>query len=163
MKSLTTFVAVLSLITSTAFSQSKSFMTLKEKFSGAHNSFSFTTSGFFARTILRLSGEHEYIHALRDVKTIRLIVIPESSFKAQHVTLPGFIRVAKQDSFEELAHVHDSGDDVTLLIQSPKKGKDNNRYLLLVDSDNEIVAIEVWGYIDPEELCKNNKNMAYSH
>jgi hypothetical protein len=163
MKSITASIALLLLITSAAFSQSKSFMILKEKFSGAHNSFSFTTSGFFARTILRFSGGHDYVHALRDVKTIRLIVIPEASFKAQHVTLPGFIKVAKQDSFEELAHVRDSGDDVTLLIQSPEKGKDNNRYLVLVDSDNEIVAIEVWGYIDPEELCKHNKNMAYSH
>jgi hypothetical protein len=163
MKSITTTLALCLIVTGTAFSQSKSFITLKEKFSGVGDSFSFSTSGFFARTILRLAGEHEYTKAIRDVKTIRLIVIPEAAFKAQDVTLQGFInKVAKKDSYEELARVHDNGDDVTLMIQSPKKNKDN-RYLLLVDSDDEIVAIEVRGYLDPEYLLNNNKKLAYSH
>ena len=59
----------------------------------------------------------------------------------------------KRDGFEELARIKDNGDDVTLYIQSSNKRKD--RYMILVEEDSEIVAIELKGSIDPEFLLEH--------
>lgn len=156
----TLLTVVFILIIFSASAQSKSFQVLRQKFSENENTFSFTTSGFFAKTILWVAGEHEYIKAIKDVKNIRLIVIPKEAFRKQQVTLAGFMKFTKQDSFEELARVRDHGDDVRLLIQGEKTGKDN-RYLILAESNDEIVAIEVKGDIDPNILLKNDRSLAY--
>jgi hypothetical protein len=142
-----------------AHGQSKSYRILREKFQGNPNVFSFSTSGFLARTALWMAGEHDYTEAVKDVQKVRLTVVPESAFKANRVTLGGFKKIAKKDGFEELARVKDHGDDVTLLLQSPS-GKKANRYLLLVDSNSEIVIIEITGYVDPSILLKDNAKIA---
>jgi hypothetical protein len=59
------------------------------------------------------------------------------------------MKVAKDDNFEEIMKIKDHGDDVTLMIQSDGT-KDDNRYLLLVDDDDEVVAMELVGYINPQ-------------
>jgi hypothetical protein len=142
--------------------QSKSYRLLKEKFSGSENVYSIRTSGFIARTVLRMAGEREYIDAIRDVHSVRLIVIPKDAFRKQDVTLSGFKKVTKKDGFEELAHVRDHGDDVTILIQTPSRKKTDNRYLLLVEENDEVVVIEVRGHIDPDRLLKYNDTIAYN-
>ena len=161
MKTIATCLIILICTIGSAYSQSKSFVTLREKFSGDHNVFSFHTSGFFARMILGFAGEHEFQHAVKDIRDIRLIVIPKEAFREHDVTLNGFKKLAKKDSFQQLAHVHDHGDDVTLLMQPNAKGGDD-RYLVLVDDDNEVVAIEVTGYIDPKIMLRNSKDTAYN-
>ncbi|MEO7988124.1 MAG: DUF4252 domain-containing protein [Chryseolinea sp.] len=149
---LSTFIALL-FVSASAFAQSESFVTLKDKFSGEDDVHHFAVSGFFARGILWMADEHEFYSAIKDVKNVRLIVIPREAFKAQDVTLNGFKKVLKNDGFEELVRVKDSGDDVTLYHQSsPKK---NDRYFVIVEDNDEIVGIEIKGYIDPEFILAN--------
>jgi hypothetical protein len=90
------------------------------------------------------------------------MVIPKSAFRREHLTVDGFVKFTRQDGYEELGRVRDHGDNVTLLLQTPKKSSDN-RYLVLVDDNDEVVAIEVKGYIDPEILLNpDQKKLAYS-
>jgi len=149
---LSTVVALL-IASASVFAQSESFHTLKDKFVGEDDVHHFAVSGFFARSILWMADEHEFYHAIRDVKTIRLIVIPRDAFKAQRVSLNGFKKVMKDDGFEELARIKDNGDDVTVYLQSSEKK--NDRYMILVEEDDEIVAIEMKGRIDPEFIAKH--------
>lgn len=159
MKSLTTTIAAILLVSVSASAQSKSYLTLKEKFEDS-KIISLRTSGFLARTVLRLAGEHEFTDAIKDINSIRVTVIPKAAFKARHLTVKGFCKFAKEDSFDELVSVRDSGDDVTILMQPSRKKKDNT-YLVLVDNDDEVVAVEVEGYIDPAPLYR--KEMAYQY
>jgi len=156
-----TFIILTLAIASSVYAQSKSYNILREKFRG-HESIGISTSGFLARTILRMAGEHEYYDAIKKIRNIRLMVISKGAFRAQNVSLKGFLKVAKADNFEELVHVRDSGDDVTLLLQTGKKN-DDYRYLLLVDGDDEVVAMEIRGYIDYELLLKDKEKIAYQY
>ena len=146
-------------VAATASAQSKSFITLREKFAGEKDVFAFRFSGGFARLALRIAGEHDFYDAIRDVKNIRFIVIPKRAFHKKRVSLSGFKKIAKEDGFEELAHIRDRGDDVEILLQPGKH--DNHRYLILIDDGGEVVAIEVRGYINPEEIrreiAQNNR------
>ena len=151
---LSTFIVLL-IASASAIAQSESFLTLKDKFNREDDVHHFAVSGFFARSILWMADEHEFYHAIKDVKTIRLIVIPREAFKAQDVTVNGFKKVLKGDGFEELARVKDSGDDITIYHQNT--GKKNDRYFVLVEDNNEIVGIELKGYVDAEYLMKNQR------
>jgi hypothetical protein len=162
MKSKFITLALLIIFPASAFAQSKSFQILKEKFRGTENVFSIRTSGFMARTVLWMAGEREYNSAIRDVYNVRLMVIPKSAFRKKEVTLEGFRKVIRKDGFEELAHMRDHGDDVTILIQSPSQKRSDNRYLLLVEENDEVVVIEVRGYIDPELMFKDKNTIAYN-
>jgi hypothetical protein len=155
MKSATLTLVFLLLSFTFVAAQSESFQTLKDKFTGSDNVHSFATSGFFARTVLWMAGEHDFNKAVRDIRSIRLITIPKVAFSEQDVTLNGFKKVVRKDSFQELANVSDHGDEVTLFMQPATKNK-SNRYLLLVDGDSEVVAIEIKGYIDPNVMLKNS-------
>jgi hypothetical protein len=115
-----------------------------------------------ARTVLWMAGEREYNEAIRDVHSVRLIVIPKDAFRKQNVTLAGFKEVTKKDGFEELTHVRDHGDDVTILLQTPSRKNPDNRYLLLVEENDQVVAIEIRGYIDPDRLLKYKDTIAYN-
>lgn len=159
MKTLTTFASIL-LFSVACLAQSKSFVSLKEKFSGDKDVYSLQASGFLARVILRMAGEHEFYDAVKDVRNVRLIVIPQDAFRRKSVTLSGFKKFTKKDSFQELAHVRDHGDRVTLLMQSSVSKRDN-RYLVLIDNNNEVIAIEVKGYIDPTLMLKEKRDLAY--
>lgn len=159
MKFLTTSVALL-LAASTAFAQSNSYQTLREKFRGERDVIALHASGSLARTILWIAGEKDFKDAIEHVKDIRFIVIPKNAFKANEVTLSGFKKIAQKDSFEELARVKDHGDVVTLMMQTSYKQK-HNRYLLLVESNSEVVVMEIKGYIDPT-LAAYREKIAYN-
>jgi hypothetical protein len=156
----TTAIFFLSLVTITfAVAQNSSFQVLNNKFEGRENVFSFSTSGFLAQAVLWMSGEHEFKKAVSDIDYIRFITIPKTEFEAQKVTVKGFKKILHKDEYELLASVKDKGDDVTLYIQSGKRDK-INRYFLLIDSANDIVGIEIKGYIDPE-LLSNQAKFSY--
>ncbi|MFZ6011509.1 MAG: DUF4252 domain-containing protein [Bacteroidota bacterium] len=157
----TTTLTLLLLITTISFSpaQSDSFQTLREKFSGRKNTFCFGTSGFFARTALWMAGEYEYIEAIEEVKSIRVIVIPKSSFQRLGLTVDGYKKFVAKDSFEKLAHMKDHGDDVAVYIQETNSR--HNRYQVIVESGDEVVVVEVKGYIDPGILLKKDCDLAY--
>lgn len=159
MKKTFAFVVLFTIVATAGHSQSKSYRILREKFQGTPNVFAFSTSGFLARTVLWMAGENEFLDAIEDVRKVRVSVIPQSAFKANDVSVAGFKKLAKKDGFEELAHVKEGGDDLTLLIQSPESKKEN-RYLLIADGDEETVIMEITGYVDPEILLKDKEKIA---
>ena len=109
MKSITTGIILLLAITTSSLAQSRSFQTIKEKFSGSEDVHCFSTNGFFARTILWMANEHEFNGAIKDIKSINLITVPKSAFRSEGVTVSGFKKVLQDDSFEQLARVTGSG------------------------------------------------------
>ena len=153
-----TATLLLVLVAVVASAQSKSFITLKEKFAGEKEVFAFRFSGGFARLALRIAGEHDFYDAIRDVRNVRFIVIPKNAFYEKRLSLNGFRKFAKEDGFEEVASIRDHGDNVDILVQPGKK--DNNRYLVLIDDGGEVVAVEMNGYINPEEI---RREIAYNN
>lgn len=152
------------LLSSTAIAQSNSFQALREKFRGERDVVALHASGSFARTILWIAGEKDFKDAISDVDDIRFIVIPKKAFRANAVSLNGFKKIAREDAFEELARVNDHGDDVTLMMQtsySKKHDTKDNRYLVVVESSNEVVVMEIKGYIDPN-LTIYKERIAYN-
>ena len=158
MKKITVTVLVVTLITSLSYAQSKSFLTLKDKFAGERDVFSFGASGGLARLALRIAGERDWQEAISEVKNIRFIVIPKQAFRERNLSVSGFYKFVKSDGFESLAHIKERGQDVRIYVQERKK--DDHRYLLLVNENNEFIAIEVKGYIDPEKI---RKEIAYNN
>jgi hypothetical protein len=151
-----TFAFVITIIAS---AQSESFMMLRDKFRGSENVFSFGTSGFIAKTVLWVAGEREYKEVFRDITNIRMIVIPRKAFHKKHVTVRGFKKAAKNtDQYEEVLTIRDGNDDVSVLLQEDKKKNKRNHYLMLVEDNSEVVAVEMSGYIDLQELRQSYEN-----
>jgi Domain of unknown function (DUF4252) len=129
-----------------AFAQSDSYQTLKDTFKKGDDVYSVSVSGMLCRTILRMAGEHEFRDAITDVKNIRVIVIPGTEFKRRGLSVAGFKKILKDDSFQELATVRDNGDDVSIFLQEGSKNRD--RYFILVDEGDEVVGVEIKGTMD---------------
>jgi hypothetical protein len=155
-------ITIILSITALAFvgAQSHSFKTLKEKFSESEDVQTFKASGFLARTVLWIAGEKEFIRAIKKVKNIRLITIPKSAFEEQSVSVGGFKKVLTIDSYEELALISDRSDAVGVYLQS-NENSNINRYFILIDNPQEVVAVELKGYIDPEILQANAGKFTY--
>lgn len=160
MKRTVVFVAFLLAGISESGAQSESFQALEKKFSSEENVFTLSTSGVFARTVLWLAGEHEFKRAMKQVKNIRLITIPATAFEQNKVSVAGFKKIVAEDSYEELALVRDRVEEVTLYVQSLENSS-LNRYLILIDNPEEVVAVEIKGYIDPGLL--NNQHLKVSY
>ena len=140
-----------SLVFSTAaFSQSDSFIALREKFAYDRDVHTFSTSAFLGGALFWMAGEHEFYDAIKDVKRIAFIVVPKDAFRREAVSVSGFKNVIRKDLFYELAKVKDHGDEITFYMKST--GSKNNRYMILVEEPENLIAIELTGYIDPEFL-----------
>lgn len=136
-----------------SIAQSRSFMTLQNKFSSTEDVFSFRASGFLSRSVLRLAGQREFRKAIRKVKNIRLLTIPTDAFAAQRVSVNGFRNIVRNDGFEQLAAVREDGNEVNVYLQ-PVKDSKINRYLILIQDETQVTAVEIKGYIDPGILKK---------
>ncbi len=156
-------VIALVLFTSLAFSQSNAYLNFKEKFRGRENVVSVSASGFLTRTMLMFAGEDEVNEAIRDVRKVRMTVVPRAAFRTEDVTVKGFIRHAKKNNFEELFNLHEHGDDVVLLQETRTKKRAPDRYLLLIDDNSEVILFELTGYIDQERLRRNFKKYNRYH
>lgn len=155
-------VILLSSAVSISFGQSQSFKTLSNKFADEDNVFTIKTSGLITRSVLKIAGEDDVRDALRDIKKVRMIVIPEAAFHIKDVSPEGFIKYAQStDGFEEVLRARDGKENVTLLV---KKGTENkqDRYLFVIDSGNEIVVAEMKGTIDYKKMFEDSKNVKYS-
>ena len=148
------------LISTSLFGQSNSYQALKNNFNDRPDVHSFNVSGFFCRMVLGMAGEWEFKEAINDVQHIRLITIPSEEFKAQGLSVNGFKKLQKKDSFEELASVRDHGDDVTFYLQSTGK---KNRYVVLIQEPDEVVVIEMKGYIDINLLLEKDKTLSFQN
>jgi hypothetical protein len=157
-------LTVLLFITTPAFlaAQSHSFNTLKKKFSASENVHSFRSSGFMARTVLWIAGERDFIRAIKEVKNIRLMTIPKSAFAEQALSVAGFKKVLRKDSYEELALISDHSDAVGVYLQS-NESSNANRYFILIDNPREVVAVELKGYIDPEILQARAEKLTHTN
>jgi Domain of unknown function (DUF4252) len=139
-------------VASTLMAQSNSYQTMKQTFKDADDVHAFSVSGFLARTVLRMADEHEFSEAITEVKSIKLITVPKDEFRVKGLTINGFKKILKGDSFQELANVRDNGDNVTFFIQ--ENGKKSDRYFILVEDNDEVVAIEMTGNIDMDKVMK---------
>ena len=152
MKTISAGLILSMLFITTCFSQSDSFLTLKEKFAYDHEVYSFSTSTFLGGALIKLAGEYEFYDAVKHVKRISVITIPRESFSREDVSVSGFKKIMRKDSFQELARMKEDGDVITFYMRSTESM--NNRYMILVEDSDNVVAIELTGYIDPEFLLK---------
>jgi len=153
-----TFALLLLISSATLMAQSNSYQILKNKFKGEPDVHSFSVSGWVGRLVLNLAGEYEFREAIKELDHIRLMTIPKSAFISQDVTVNGFKRILKQNTYEELAFIRDDGEEVTIYLQEGKHN--NNRYFVLIDEQDEVVAIEMKGYIDPQLLNPKTTTLA---
>lgn len=158
MKSLYIVFIALVLSVTSSLAQSKSYLALKEKFKTEPDVHSFSFSGWMGRLILNMAGEHEFRNAIKDLNHMRLITIPRLAFSAQQVTVKGFKKLLKQDSFEELAFIRDNGEEVSIYLREGNNHK--NHYFVLIEEEREVVAIELKGYLDPKLLNAENTTLA---
>lgn len=140
-----------------AHAQSDSFQTLQDHFLGLENVHQFKFSGLVGRTVLAIATPDEkgVREAIQDVRSFRLIVIPSKEFRNQNLTVKGFTEVLKKDSFDELAHITDNRDNVRVYHRT--EGNNRDRYFVLIDEGEEVIAIEIKGYIDTEMLISEMK------
>lgn len=158
MKSISLFAVAVLVATTSLFAQSNSYQTLKDKFKDQPDVHSFSMSGWMGRLVLNMAGEHEFKKAIKDLEHVRLIVIPITEFSEQHVSVNGFKKVLKQDSYEELAFICDQGEVVSIYLREGNNHK--NHYFVLVEEEHEVVAIEMKGYLDPKLLNPKNTTLA---
>lgn len=158
MKSKLVFVLVFLLAAVSGYSQSNSFQILKNKFRDHPDVHSFSLNGWMGRMVLNLAGEYEFRDAIKDVKYMRLITVPRSAFSAQHVSVNGFKKLLKQDTYEELAFIRDRGDEISIYLREGNNNK--NHYFVLIEEEREVVAIELKGYLDPKLLNPANTTLA---
>jgi hypothetical protein len=130
MKSVPLFMAAMVIATASAFAQSNSYETLKDKFKNQPEVHSLSLSGWVGRLVLNMAGEHEFRNAIKDLHHMRIITIPHSAFLNEQVTVRGFKKILKQDSFEELAFIREQGEEVSIYL---REGHNNtNHYFVLV-------------------------------
>lgn len=158
MKKLLTILLVISMA-SLASAQSDSYETFKDTFRGGRDVFCFGVRGWLARAVLRFTDEYEFRDAISDVKTIKVTIVPRGRFREQNLSIKEFKKILKDDSFAELAQVRDRGDNVTLYIQENSKRKHNSLYFILVEESDEVVAIEMRGYVSEEALARLKKEV----
>jgi hypothetical protein len=150
-------LVLFALIYTAGFSQSKSYQTLRDHFSGRENVHSFSIGGILCRMAVNIASKDEELwrNLMKDIDHVRFIVIPKEEFTNQNLSVGGFRNYLSKDSFEEVMSVKEKGDKVNIFHR--EDGNKKNRYFVLVEESNEVVAIEMKGYIDPE-LFKNEKN-----
>jgi len=158
MKSIYIVIVAILLAATSSIAQSNSYQALKEKFKEEPDVHSFSFSGWMGRLILNMAGEHEFRNAIKDLNHMRVITIPRSAFSAQQVSVKGFKKLLKQDSFEELAFIRDNGEEVSIYLREGNNHK--NHYFVLVEEEQEVVAIELKGYLDPKLLNPENTTLA---
>jgi Domain of unknown function (DUF4252) len=158
MKSISLFVVAVLVATTSLFAQSNSYQTLKDKFKDQPDVHSFSMSGWMGRLVLNMAGEFEFREAIKDLKHVDIITIPNAEFSALNLSVSGFKKVLKKDAYEELALIRDHGGEVSIYLREGSNNK--NLYFVLVEEENEVVAIELKGYLDPKLLNPKNTKLA---
>jgi hypothetical protein len=150
MKNILTLMLVFSV--ASAFSQSKSFEILCEKFKGENDVTSVSVGGFLLKTAIWLSGEKELRNEVGDIKSVRLINIPQREITRQNLHLSGFKKVLAKDNFEEVLLNKDKGELITVYICENQKA--SNLYFFLIEEADEVTAIEIKGHLDPRKIIE---------
>jgi hypothetical protein len=155
-------LVLFTLVCTVGFSQSKSYKTLQDHFSDRDNVHSFNLGGVLCRVAVNIATKDEELwkNLMKDIDHVRFIVIPKEEFKNQNLSVGGFRNYLSKDSFEEVLAVRDKGENVNVFHRTD--GNKKNRYFVLVEESNEVVAIEMKGYIDPEFLKSENNKISLS-
>ena len=152
MKKLLSLLAFALFIAFSATAQSNSYQTLKDTFKDGDDVVAVSVNGMLCRTVLRMAGEREFSEAITDIKNIRVIVIPMTEFRKKNLSVTGFKKILQEDSFQELATVRDSGDDVGIFLQENNQSRD--RYFFLIDEGDEVIGVEMKGTVDMNVVYK---------
>jgi hypothetical protein len=137
-----------------SFAQSKSFVTLKNKFRGGENVISVKAGSFLVRTVLLFSGEGDWEDDFGKVRSVRVINIPQAEFKKKNVSAKGFRNVLAKDQFEELVTTFSEGERLTIF---QRDGKDSDIYFMLIENDHDVTALEIRGELFPEKIVEDHR------
>ena len=129
--------------------QSNSYRMIRSQFNDNPDVKSYHLRGWMIRLVAEIvEDEDERLSAsLREVKRVRLITIPKEEFAREGVTVSGFKSRLPNDKFELMGDFRDEGGSVAFYHRTEKRGK--NCYFVIIDQDDEVIAIEMKGYIDP--------------
>jgi hypothetical protein len=154
-------VLLLCVLPAGLMAQSKSYETLKSQFKGMDEVHSFAVGSFFVRMALNFVDDEDFdSDAIESIGKIHLMTIPKQHFENQKLTLHGFEKyVLARDGYETLLSVRERDDNVRVFMQ-PGNNRDN-RYLFLIDDENEVVAIEFNGYVNPDKLFNGHHKLTY--
>ncbi len=132
-----------------ALAQSRAFAILEDRFEGVPEVESIHVRGWMGRLVanIALEDDSKLRQAMADIQYIRLITIPTVEFDRNDVSVNGFRRILTNDAFELLAHYREQGDQVS--VYQRDEGNRRNRYFVLIEEKEQLVAIEMKGYIDP--------------
>jgi hypothetical protein len=129
--------------------QSNSYRMLHKQFADSDEVKSYRLRGLMIRLVAEIvEDEDERLAAsLRNIKRVRLLTIPKEEFKVQELTVSGFKSRLPKDRFELMGDFRDEEGSVAFFHRAEKRGK--NCYFVIIDQDDEVIAIEMKGYIDP--------------
>jgi hypothetical protein len=150
-----TFVFACSVILLQA--QSDSYKMLRSHFADQPEVRSFKLSGMMCRIIVEII-EHDddrLAAALEEVRHVRVMTIPKKEFAAQGLTVGGFKSRLPKDDFEIVGDFKDQGGSVAFFHRQEKKSKD--RYFVIIEEEDEVIAIEMKGSIDPAILASDSE------
>ncbi len=150
------FLLTLVVFSQSALAQSNSFEKLRQKFRGEEDVHILKMGGFMLQVVMKLatSDDRSARESLRSVRELRLMVIPQKAFHRQGLSVDGFRSVLRKDAFDEMTEVRQGKDRVTVYMRPDNNHA--NRYFVLVANEDEVVAMEMKGNVDPEWLAKNN-------
>lgn len=149
-------------ITVSSFAQSESFQTLKDHFSGKDQVESFSLSGFWCRAAMSIvmDDEEELKAMMKEIDQVRFMVIPKIEFDKQNLSVNGFRKFITKDSFEEVMSIREHGEKINIFHRVD--GNKKNRYFVLIEQENEVVALELKGYIDPEMFKDGDNRISFN-
>jgi len=147
MKKTTLFLLFCTTLTA-SLAQSRSYQDLQRNFGDHPEVRSFGISGPLCRLAVSIFSheDQEAADVLEGIKHVRFISIPMEEFDNKGLSVRGFQSRLTRDNFELVANFRDSGSDVSLYQRTEKN---NDRYFLLVEDNDELLAFEMKGYIDP--------------
>lgn len=131
-----------------ATAQSKSYQDLRRNFGGEPEVKSFGFGAPVCRLLVgMLEREDEDIsEVLRGVKHVRFMTIPTDAFADRGLSVRGFKSRLEKDNFDLMAAFRDDGSDFAIYHRPESKA---DRYFLLIEDGDELVAVEMKGFIDP--------------
>jgi hypothetical protein len=139
---------LLVIVTLSANAQSKSYKDLRRNFDGEPEVRSIGLGAPVCRMLINIIGweDKEMSAALRGVKHVRFMTIPTEAFADHGLSVRGFQSRLEKDSFELMASFRDDGNQFTIYHRPEKKA---DRYFMLMEDGDDLVAVEMKGYIDP--------------
>lgn len=134
-----------------AVAQSAGMYAMKQRFKGAEDVHHVKVSGGLARMAFKFIDDPEFKEAVQEIKSVEFITIPREQFKREGVTVRGYQKFLAENHFEELIHMRDNYDNISVYL-APESTNKFDRYLILVDNEREVVLVELKGRIDLAKL-----------